>query len=286
MEKESVIKPKSKCKKAVFLACAAVVLLGLAVICVVYRPANKVIPGPVYNKPDLIKPKARVRRPAATAIPKETAVLSYKVLLRTEGYFACREINLDLSNSKSPGKLELWLDSGLAGMQSQDGKEDAFEENKDSFNKAKIVYSSNEGRQIDVLLAKSPFVYVKEIREAYPDGKSLFYTDCENGAGWGSSAGMTEEYFTVDSKITTLDIYTIDSPDNGVKTVPARSGKGMDILWLSCAPGGKNDKDGNSVFELTYVRYYFDEGKWNKTGKKTNGFWKSDQGFPDTSLFP
>lgn len=152
--------------------------------------------------------------------------------------------------------------------------------------KSKLVIRSNNGllvaeRQLDTPLARL------EAWNAPSGANQLFILTEDYTAGVGSYNGPGAILLQI-SEAAIQDVKAVnaesqkDEPIRLVKSLKSdwRREGADEILSVSCRA-----RDGGT-FVIDYVRYAFNGRQWLEYKRQTDGFWESDEPFPNRSAFP
>jgi hypothetical protein len=138
-----------------------------------------------------------------------------------------------------------------------------------------------------------------------PSGRSTYLLTLDESTGMGVSSGPVTRLFAVaDGRIawlTAVDAQTgrqepmtfVSSRRSAWRIVPARNGRGKDILSVACRLSGETtartaDVFGKQPFVLSFRRYAFEGRGWVMRESSRPGFreFASSEDFPDRDLFP
>jgi hypothetical protein len=159
--------------------------------------------------------------------------------------------------------------------------------------KARVRILKSDGAQLQAEELERPLARLERTR-LYGENGDTYLLTVDYSAGWGSYSGPATFLLEVKSGrlswLETTDgrtgknerISLADTLKSAWKIVPASRGPGKDIVQVLCRPNFELD----GQFKLTYIRYTYDGKKWSKHVKETDGFWESDEGFPEIRLFP
>lgn len=146
-----------------------------------------------------------------------------------------------------------------------------------------------------------------ELREERlaPSGRPTYLLTLDESTGMGISSGPVTRLFEVDRGrivwLAALDPETgrreplafASSRRSSWRIVPARGGRGKEILSVACRPNGgpsgtSAGPSGERPFLLSYQRYAFDGRQWVVRGSVRPGFreFVSPADFPDRDRFP
>lgn len=154
---------------------------------------------------------------------------------------------------------------------------------------AKLEIVDSRGQIIESDQLERP---VAEIEGSLLPTSDTFLLTVDYSVGFGSYAGPSTSLVDVrNGKIIWLKAVDADSHKEEPITLPvtlksdwkfvSTAGK-RDILQVLCRPdftGGKND------FNVEYVRYRFEDGRWIKFARTEKDIWESDEGFPSLTKF-
>jgi hypothetical protein len=119
----------------------------------------------------------------------------------------------------------------------------------------------------------------------------VFLLTEDYSAGFGSYNGLETRVFNISDgsfqDVTALDVESHqEKPITLLKSlksdwrVTLHTNNEGEILSVSCRP-----KNGEN-FTISYVRYRFQGTHWLEYRREADGFWESDQPFPESSAFP
>jgi hypothetical protein len=152
-----------------------------------------------------------------------------------------------------------------------------------------------------------PSVGLAELEEERlgPPGVPTYFLTLDESTGTGVSSGpVTRLFAVVDGRIawlTAVDAETgrqesmafVSSLRSAWRIVPARNGRGEEILSVVCRPGTGSSARPDDVsearpFVLSFRRYAFDGRRWVMRESSSPGFreFASPADFPDRDLFP
>jgi hypothetical protein len=215
------------------------------------------------------------------------------------GYAAVEKLALHRAANGVDGTLELLLDMRLTESVRKElwGKGDwsfVFPHDSQLYKefsalapaKSKLTIRNKEGRlvadrELDTPLAKL------ETWNASSEANQLFLLTEDRTPGMGSYNGPGATLLQVsDAAIHDVKALNTEShqeePIRLVKSLKSdwHRKSATEILSVSCRP--KDDRN----FVIDYVRYSFDGTRWLEYKRETDGFWESDEAFPEGSSFP
>ncbi|MGH9700593.1 MAG: hypothetical protein ACRD5R_07325 [Candidatus Acidiferrales bacterium] len=141
-------------------------------------------------------------------------------------------------------------------------------------------------RKLDAPLAKIDKLDVGDVAPC------LFLLTVDHSVGFGSYAGLVTKILDPCSR-QLRDVKAADSSGGPEKPIVlsraaksdwrlGRSGGILEILAVVCQPKFEKQQD----FQISYVRYGLDNGRWMKFERDTDGLWESGDEFPPRSSFP
>lgn len=151
---------------------------------------------------------------------------------------------------------------------------------------SKLSIWDNKGQEITNRVLDTPLAKLELLN---PTSKvNQFYLLSEDyTAGMGSYNGLRTTLLQVSyASIQDVKALNVEShQDEKIRLVKSlksdwRRESSFEILTVSCRPKA----DGN--FVIDFARYHFDGIKWREYKRETDGFWESDEAFPERSAFP
>jgi len=159
---------------------------------------------------------------------------------------------------------------------------------------AEVRIVNSDGKPVVSEELERPLTKLEAARLYSGSGRTYLVT-VDYSAGWGSYSGpITFLVEITDGRLRWLDraesatgkrerIALMESLKTEWKIVAASSGSGKEILMVACRP---TLEPGNAKFTLLYSRYFFDGKSWVELVREQEGYWESQDDFPDRSLFP
>jgi len=228
-------------------------------------------------------------------------IAAYKIAAQESAYSVVQTLALHQKPNGTEGKLQLLMDKRLT----ESVREKLWEKGDWSFVfppesstykefssrppvKSRLVIRNDKGKVIAERGLETPMAKLEPWNPS-SDSNQFFLLTEDYSSGAGSYNGPGTSLLQIsDAAFHDVKADTASGQEQPIRLVKSlksdwqivsRDNAG-EILSVSCRP----KSDGN--FVIGYTRYSFDGNQWRKYKREVDGFWESDDPFPDRSAFP
>ena len=203
----------------------------------------------------------------------------------------CKDGILGLKQDKRLEKRKQYTDRFMTDTQGylEGIPEEQWPEHE--FENAVLTLTSNDKKTLDKVVLKTPWIKIEK-KELGWANRSIYFIRYDHQKGRGIFSGWGTDLYYIDGcsikKVEALNIKNskmeaIELDDTlrcewllkGSKIHPGE----FEIHQVICVPYAENGS------EVTYERYYLENGSWKKYSHTKKGYWETSYKFPDDSCF-